>query len=55
MQTAASEFDQGHSTVTCSNVYTRIEVLNLNPAVKKDIILLLYPNQYQVLKDALAY
>jgi hypothetical protein len=32
-----------------------IEVLNLNPAVKKAIILLLYHNLVKVLKDALAH
>ena len=35
--------------------YTRIEVLNLRPAVKKAIILLLYRGFVKVLKDALAH
>ena len=34
---------------------TSIEVLNLNPAVKKAIILLLYRTFVKVLKDALAH
>jgi hypothetical protein len=32
-----------------------VEVLNLNPAVKKAIILLLYHTHIRVLKDAVAY
>ena len=40
---------------TTENASDDIEVLNLRPAVKKAIILLLYLTHIKVLKDALAH
>ena len=51
----------GGSPRTCTlmlhvcSPYTRIEDLNLRPAVKKAIILLLFRDDIKVLKDALAH